>query len=163
MFQRAEDGAAAIEFGLVAIPFLALLLFMIEIGIMLVTEYSIQNGVEQASRIIRVSGQGTMSGEELLNEVCDRAAIVGNCETRLGLSVTSAEGFADVDTPLIADVAPGGVTNFNPGPPGDAVVIVATYDWEFITPFLRPLANDPANPDVRRLHGITTFRTELLE
>ena len=160
-FWRAEDGATAIEFAIVAMPFFFVIGVIMEIGIMLFTEYSIQNAVEGASRIIRVSGTGTMSGEEFRQRICDQGALVKNCETRLGLAVESAGNFQGLDVPNISDIAPGSVLGFTPGTPGDAVVIVATHDWEFIFPFMKPLAN-VEGIDARRLHGIAAFRTEEL-
>ena len=161
-FRRAEDGATAIEFAIVAVPFFFLLGVMMEIGIMLFTEYSIQNAVEGAGRMIRVAGPGTMSGEEFRQTICDQGALVRDCETRLGLAVESAGSFQGLDVPSISDIDRGSVVSFTPGAPGDAVVIVATLDWEFIFPFMRPLAN-VEGIDARRLHGIAAFRTELLE
>ena len=162
MFRRAEDGTTAIEFGLLAMPFFLLMFVIIELGMILFTEYAIQFGVEESSRILRTAGQGTMTGEEFRDMICDRAAVVINCNQRLGLSVTSASRFADVEHPRIANIQPGDVSAFTPGTAGDAVVVIATYDWAFISLFMSPLAN-LANPNARRLHGIAAFRTELLE
>jgi hypothetical protein len=161
-FRRAEDGATAIEFALVAMPFLFLLGVILEIGIMMFTEYSIQNAVEQAGRIMRVAGPGTMSGEEFRAMICERGALVKDCETRLGLAVKGAGNFQGLEVPGILSIAPGSVQSFTPGAPGNAVVIVATHDWEFIFPFMSPFAN-VEGINARRLHGIAAFRTELLE
>jgi len=161
-FRRAEDGATAIEFAIVAMPFFFLLGVIMEIGIMLFTEYSIQNAVEQAGRMLRVAGPGTMTGDEFREMICDQGALVRDCETRLGLALESAGNFEGLEVPEISSIAPGNVLSFTPGAPGDAVVIVATHDWEFIFPFMRPLTN-VEGIDARRLHGIAAFRTELLE
>ena len=161
-FRRAEDGATAIEFAIVAMPFFFLLGVIMEIGIMLFTEYSIQNAVEQAGRMLRVAGPGMMNGDEFREMICDQGALVRDCETRLGLAVESAGNFEGLEVPEISSLAPGTVLSFTPGAPGDSVVIVATHDWEFIFPFMRPLAN-VGGIDARRLHGIAAFRTELLE
>ena len=42
---KSEDGAAAVEFALVAFPFFMIMGCICETGIMLFTEYSIQAGV----------------------------------------------------------------------------------------------------------------------
>ena len=162
MFWRAEDGVTAIEFGLLAIPFFLMMFVIIELGMILFTERAIQFGVEEASRTIRTAGPGTMTGVQFRNMICNQAAVVIDCNERLGLSVTSARRFTDVANPSIANIEPGDVSAFTPGAAGDAVVVIATYDWAFMTLFMRPLAN-LANPNARRLHGIAAFRTELLE
>jgi Flp pilus assembly protein TadG len=162
MFRRAEDGTTAIEFGLLAMPFFLLMFVIVELGMILFTQNAIQFGVEESSRILRTAGRGTMTGEQFREIICNRAAVVIDCNESLGLSVTSARRFADVAHPGIADIQPGDVSAFTPGTAGDAVVVIATYDWAFISLFMRPLAN-LANPNARRLHGIATFRTELLE
>lgn len=162
MFRRAEGGTTAIEFGLLAMPFFLMMFVIMELGMILFTENAIQFGVEESGRILRTAGPGTMTGVDFRDMICNRASVVIGCNERLGLSVTSARKFADVANPGIADIEPGDVSAFTPGGAGDAVVVIATYDWEFISLFMRPLAN-LANPNARRLHGITAFRTELLE
>lgn len=162
MFRRAEDGTTAIEFGLLGIPFFLLMFVIIELGMILFTQNAIQFGVEESSRILRTAGRGTMTGEQFRDIICNRAALVIDCNSRLGLSVTSARRFTDVANPGIADIQPGAISAFTPGAAGDAVVVIATYDWAFISLFMSPLAN-LADPNARRLHGIAAFRTELLE
>ena len=50
---KSEDGAAAVEFALVAFPFFMIMGCICETGIMLFTEYSIQAGVQEAARQIK--------------------------------------------------------------------------------------------------------------
>ena len=50
---KSENGAAAVEFSLVAFPFFMVMGCICETGIMLFTEYSIQAGVQDAARQIR--------------------------------------------------------------------------------------------------------------
>ena len=49
-FKRSQGGATAVEFALVAAPFLYLLMAIFETGLMLFSEYVIENGVAKAAR-----------------------------------------------------------------------------------------------------------------
>lgn len=157
-FGRAREGATAIEFALVAVPFFMVIGWILEIGIMLFTEYALQNAVQDASRTIRTGAAATMTGPQFLQEVCNNGSVVNDCGARLGIAVESAGTFAGITVPAIDTIGPG-VQSFNSGGPEAAVTVIATYDWEFIFPFMQPLSN-VAGGNARRLHGMAVFRSE---
>ncbi len=157
-FGRARNGATAIEFAFVIVPFFFVIGCIVEIGAMLTTEYSLQNAVQDAGRIIRTGGAVSMSGTDFRDEVCNKRAAVKNCTTTLGVSVASAANFTALVVPDIASIGPG-VHNFSSGASGEAVAVIATYDWQFIFPFMRPLSN-VAGANFRRLQGMAVFRNE---
>lgn len=50
---RSDQGSAAIEFGFIAPVFFALMLGILEIGVMMFTQFALQNSVMSAARLIR--------------------------------------------------------------------------------------------------------------
>ena len=157
--RRAQEGTTAIEFALVAAPFFFLVGCILEIGIMSFTEYTLQNAVEEAGRTIRIGGATTMTGSDFRTEICSKAVTISNCDTRLGLAVVSAGTFTGLSVPAIKSVRFSASPSFTPGNGGQAVAVIATYDWQFVFPFLRPLSNLPG-VNARLLHGIAVFRNE---
>src|SRR5947209_3403732 len=85
-FFKSDAGATAVEFALVAFPFFYVLGCICETGLMLFTEYVLQNSVQDAARLVR-TGQVTASDGTLLisaadfkTDVCKTVSIIINCE-----------------------------------------------------------------------------------
>jgi Flp pilus assembly protein TadG len=164
-FGRDMDGSTAIEFAMVAGPLFFLIGCIIELGTMLFVEYTLQNAVQEAGRVLRTGQAQTMSGEDFKETICSRTAAIRACNTSLGLYVESANSFRDLNNPPAImprdplTVIPGVTNVFDRGITQQAVSVIATYDWTFVFPFMRPLSNITGS-NVRRLHGITVFRNE---
>ena len=60
-FRRDEDGATAVEFGLIALPFIALMMATIEIALVFFAGQALETAVDTASRLIR-TGQAQQDG-----------------------------------------------------------------------------------------------------
>lgn len=85
-FRRDERGAAAVEFGLVALPFFMLLAAIIETALLFLADQILETAVGDASRLIRTgqatdtSSDGTaFSHAEFTQKVCDRLYILFDC------------------------------------------------------------------------------------
>ena len=165
-YKKSEDGATAVEFALVAAPFFWLLLGIFEAGLMLFSEYVIENGTAQASRMIRtgqVQDQG-MTQEQFKQQVCSGMAAFLDCENRLYVDVQAFEDFDDVNTVSAVD-NDGELTeditanaNYDPGSELEVVVVRVYYDWKLFTPGISKLA-DLANGR-RLLSSSAAFRNE---
>src|SRR5207302_303042 len=147
-FGKAQGGVTAIEFAFVGGPFLYLLCVIFETGLMLFSEYVIENGVADAARMIR-TGQvqsGNMSAGDFKNIVCGNLARFLNCSSNLYLDVRKFTAFSAITLPppitngdLSADVSTS--ASFQPGGPMDVVVVRAYYTWTLYLPGLDHLAN----------------------
>jgi Flp pilus assembly protein TadG len=158
-FRQAQEGATAIEFALVALPFFFVVGIIIEMGIMTLAESELHDAVNKASRTISTGNATMMTGSQFRDEICNRVNTISNCNTRLGLTVISASTFGNLAVPAIGNIGFQPAPNFQPGGAEDAVAVVATYDWQIVFPFMRALSNMPAG-DVRRLHGMAVFMNE---
>jgi Flp pilus assembly protein TadG len=168
---KSESGSAAIEFAMVGAPFFFLLGCIIEIGLMIFVEGSIQAAVTKASRDLR-TGQAqnaNVTAAQFKSKVCELAGIVVDCGKITVYVDAAANGsFATLraNLPSFVDVGPKpdgtpNATAFNCGAPSIPVGIVASYDWKFAFPFLAPLENvDSASGSTRRLYGIAIGRNE---
>ncbi len=171
-FTRSERGATAIEFALVAGPFFFLLGGIIETGIMLFTEYVLQNATQTAARTVRTGqasatdGTPLMSASEFKDIICDTVELVVDCAGKVTVYVDNGSDFVDLEgimpEPLdigpATDGSPYPVT-FNPGARLRAATVVATYDWDFAFSFLELLGN-VNDGEARRVFGIAIFRNE---
>ena len=160
---RDRAGATAVEFAMIAAPFFFLLFAMIEIAAVFFTSTVLENAVLEASREIR-TGQaqtGGMSAGEFRQEVCDRIAVIGDCD-RLEIDVKVFEDFDTVDqsSPILADGSMDDSSfGWDPGDAGDIVLVRVFYRWTLMTPnFGGALSNMAGNQ--RLITAATVFRNE---
>jgi Flp pilus assembly protein TadG len=172
-FSKSERGATAVEFAMLGIPFFWIFMVIFETGAMLFAEYSIQASVQQAARLVR-TGQATnnaLSQQQFKDEICEMADIVIDC-TKLKVYVNNYPSFTALrnNLPDIDAIATSPPT-FAVGGSLQSSAVVATYDWNFITPFMGGYVPKNSNTPIlgfgninggtaRRLVGITIFRNE---
>jgi len=134
-FLADENGATAVEFGLVAAPFIALLVATIQTFLVLFASQLLETVVTQSSRLI-LTGQvqsANMTQSQFAQQVCDQVLILFNC-SGLMIDVQSPASFsaANTSTPTLTFNAQGQVTNtwqYNPGTAGQVVVVRVMYQW----------------------------------
>lgn len=162
-FARARDGAAALDFAIVAIPFFLFLLAVIEIGYMFFLSVMIDNAALASARKVR-TGQMQMVGassEDFWEDVCTNISIVAPCDGHLFIDVRTYESFSSTQEP---DPITNG--NFDPsglqvdfGGAGDIVLVRVYYLWDVFFPNLGTgLSN--VNGGMRVLTSVVAFRNE---
>jgi len=164
-FIKDKQGVTAIEFALVGAPFLYLLCVIFETGLMLFSEYIIENGVNRASRMIR-TGQVQINGmtsAQFKNEICGKLANFLDCQNKLHVDVRKFSNFSSISLPnayngqeLSADVTTA--AKFQPGVALDVVVVRTYYEWQLFVPGLSQLGN--LSGGRRSLTAGAAFRNE---
>ena len=153
-FALCRKGATAIEFALVAAPFLALLVAMFETALVFFAGRVLDEVTEEASRYI-LTGQAqksNMTQSQFLTYVCtgsNTATLVSalfNCNN-LMVNVQNYTNFASASTssPTLSFNANGTVSNtwnYSPGAQGSIVVVQVMYQWPIV---LGPLGFNLSN------------------
>jgi Flp pilus assembly protein TadG len=153
-FIRDSKGATAVEFALVATPFLAILAALIQAFLVFFAQSVLENAVRQSSRQI-LTGQVQTQDASLSQAaamaafhqtVCNSAAVLFTC-TGLMVDVQVANNWSSANTgmPVLTYNSDGSVGNtwqFNPGNAGDIVVVRVMYLWPV---FFGPLAYNWGN------------------
>jgi Flp pilus assembly protein TadG len=162
-FKKNRDGATAVEFALIAGPFFFFLLALIEIAAVFFAETVIENAVLESARLIR-TGQlqgGGGDAAAFRDEVCQRIDVIANCDEMV-FEVAVFDNFGSVEaTPPIGDdgTLNGGNMGFDPGTPGDIVLVRVYYSYPLILPnMFGTVANLPDNH--RLIQSSTVFRNE---
>lgn len=162
-FAHDREGAAAIEFAIVALPFFMLLFAVMEIGFMFYVNTMIDNATAEAARKIR-TGEIQMAGasaDDFWDEVCDNVQIVAACDGRLFVDVRTFDSFAGTrqDDPVTnGDFDPSGLQS-DFGESGDIVLVRVYYVWDVFFPSLGTgLSN--LNGGKRLLSSTAAFRNE---
>ena len=135
---RTQGGAAALEFSLVAAPFLALLVSLFQTGMVFFASRVLDEVVANSSRYI-MTGQAQTAGisrSGFATYVCSQTIALFNCNNFM-INVQNYNSFsaASTSTPTLTFNSQDQVTNswaWSPGNPGDIVVVQVMYQWPVV-------------------------------
>lgn len=149
--KRRREGAAAVEFAMVALPFFILMLAIFEVALVLTVSALLEAATLSSARLVR-TGQitETMDKQDFKREICARMAIFGGqCLRNIVVDVRPVEGFRSLPTPNAPPAIPSPVvdngngpeldedrTVFDKGNPRDLMLVRVWYHQPTITPFL---------------------------
>lgn len=155
---RSRDGAAAIEFALLAIPYFVIVIAILETFIAFTGEQLVANAVETMSRKLRTGqitaglGRSTdMNRDQFRTAFCGEVSILITCSaaeiatpSKLYLDVRSFTTFANIPTTIprsstaaFSDLDTSSF-KYTPGGPGTINMVRAYYRWQIITDLVRP-------------------------
>ena len=161
---RQQDGATAVEFGLVAAPFLALVFAIIETGLVFFSGQMLEAAAAASARLI-MTGQAQTQGltqATFKNAVCGKIHGLLDCNNGVYVDVRTYTSFANISITNPID-ANGNLINdftYQLGGPGDIVVMRLLYQWPVYVSLLglNGLSNMSGNK--RLLVATVTFRNE---
>jgi Flp pilus assembly protein TadG len=161
-FVRQQDGAAAVEFGLVAAPFLALMFAIIETALVFFAGQALETAAADSARLI-MTGQAQNAGYDqtkFKEAVCGKIYGLFNCNGGLFVDVKNYPTFASIPAGKpITDGVMDTTTGYSPGNPGDIVVVKLMYQWPVFVPLLGLNLSDMSNGK-RLLMSTVAFRNE---
>jgi Flp pilus assembly protein TadG len=163
-FARGEDGAAAIEFGMVAAPFLALMYAIMETALVFFASQTLETAVADSARLI-MTGQAqsqSFDAAAFKTQVCSKIGGLFDCAGGLYVDVKTYSSFGAVDNSAPIDANGNLKTSsfgYTPGGPGDIVVVRLMYQWTTYASLLNfNLGNMAGNK--RLLMATAAFRNE---
>src|SRR5713101_2408882 len=131
---RRQDGSAAVEFGLVAAPFLALVFAIMETSVIFFAGQALETAVADSSRLIMTGQAQTqnppMSADDFKAAVCAKIYGLFDCQNTLYVDVQTFTSFDNMTLNNPVD-AQGNYQNlkYQPGVPGSIVVVRLFYQW----------------------------------
>jgi Flp pilus assembly protein TadG len=163
-FTKDQSGATAVEFGIVAVPFFALLFAILETAMAFFAAETLETAVSNASRLIR-TGQAQQQGltaATFKDAVCGQLDYLFSCSSGLYIDVKTFPTFGAVDLTTPRDVA----GNFKktglgyvPGKGSDIVVVRGYYEWPvFVNKLGNNLSDQPNGTHL--LVAVAAFRNE---
>jgi Flp pilus assembly protein TadG len=163
--RRGKGGATAVEFALIAPVFVALLIAILQVGIVFFAEQALQTASVIASRLV-LTGQAqnsAMTQAQFQNAICPTVQTLFSC-ANIMVDVQNYSSFstANISTPTLTYDSQGNVTNtwsFAPGTAGSIVVVRFIYQWPVIGgPLGFAISNLPNGK--RLMMGVSAFRVE---
>ncbi len=157
-FRRERDGAAALEFALLAIPFLMLVFATFETFLAFAGEQLMNDAVDTMARKIRTGeitfglGKPTdMTESEFREAFCAEVSLLRMCSSteaatpaKLYLDIRQFSTFTDMpkDVPLVSNAPYSDLDTsefaFSPGGPETKNMVRAYYRWQVMTDLIRP-------------------------
>ena len=140
-FAGARRGATAVEFALVAVPFLALVFAIFDLGMMFLVSTTMESSAQDRARTLR-TGQFQSSGGTAASykaAICaDLGWLTSDCNANLYVDVRTYPQFANPSTPnpVANQSFNANALTFNPGAACSIVLVRAFYQWPLLTPFL---------------------------
>jgi len=162
-FARDRDGASALEFAIVAPFFFGLLFAILETALMFFASQTLETMTQESARMI-LTGQAQNDGykaADFKTYVCNQIPAMFSC-SNIYVDVQSYSTFSAIT--FNNQINPDGSfnstnLNYNPGNPGDIVVVRVFYPWQlFVTGLGYNIAN-MANSQ-RLLVATATFVNE---
>ena len=145
-WRKDDSGVTAIEFAMVATPFVLLLFGIMSVCLYYFANFTIENAVWQAARAIRTGqlqqSQGAYTGAvtnadrktAFKKALCDRAPTFLDCQSKAVVIVQSNANFSGISEPscsnngtIVSDSSAG----FNTGGAGAVVLVTVCYPWDF--------------------------------
>lgn len=148
-FLRAREGAAAVEMALVATPFFALIIAALQLGLVYLSQSTLEIATEKAARSV-LTGTAQAAGttqQQFLSVVCSKLPALLSCSNLMvDAQVYSSFSGSDTSAPTITYKADGTISNqwkYNIGGPNDIVVLRVLY--------LLPVVSGPLNFNISNM------------
>lgn len=153
LFRRDEAGSVTIEFVIMVPFFLGLFFSSVELGLMTMRHSYLERALDLTVRDIRLSTGFTPSHDQLVEDICERTAMIPNCKDNLQLEMATKDprNYVELDSNTLCtdrsntDTNP--VTRFEDGSENELMVLRACAKVSPIFPtsaFGAGLAKDDA-------------------
>jgi Flp pilus assembly protein TadG len=171
LFTRAQQGAAALEFALIAVPFIALLLAIFQTAVVMFAAQLLESATETAARQIMTGQAQGYTQAQFRNLICPSSSggtpaanalpALIDC-SKLIIDVRVASNFSGADTSKNVFTSPS-QAQFNPGGPSTINVVRVLYQ---LPPYIGILGGSTnifgvtGGPMTNVIMGIAVFQTE---
>ncbi len=162
---RSEGGAVAVEFAMVALPFIFIIFSIFELALILLIYSTLENGMGDAARTIRTGSLQTAGGataSSFRNAICANLGwLQSDCQAKLQVDVRTLSQFTNpsVTDPYATGNFDSTQVQFSPGAQGSIVLVRAWYPWPLIMPSMNA-ALSRANNGTALILATTTFKNE---
>jgi Flp pilus assembly protein TadG len=163
-FVREQSGAAAVEFAMVAAPFLGMIFAIMETAMVFYAGQVLETAAADSARLI-MTGQAQTQGwteVQFKQQVCLKVHALFDCNSGLfHMDVKSYPTAATVDVskPIENGVLQTGKFGYSPGCPGNIVVVRLMYQWQVYVSLLGLNLSDLGEKK-RLLLATVAFRNE---
>jgi Flp pilus assembly protein TadG len=162
-----DSGVVAIEFAMLSVPFIILLMGIVECSVLYGSGIVLEGASAEAGRLIRTGqAQDSADPEALFKEkLCEQVADIIPCDEiqyeviKMGASFANFDDFAphfDAD----GNFVPQG---FDAGGSNDVILIRSVYQYTYLVPFIAAIMNGGESASRVMLMSTTVIKNEPFE
>jgi Flp pilus assembly protein TadG len=160
-FARRQDGAAAVEFAMVALPFLSLLFAIIETALVFFAGQTLEAAAAEASRLIMTgqAQQANYTAADFKNQVCARIYGLFDCASGMTVDVKNYSTFGSINNtaPVSNGAFDSSKTGYSLAGPGCIQVVTLYYQWPV---YITMLGLSNLNGGSRLMSATAVFKNE---
>ena len=162
--RRDRDGAAAVEFAMVAAPFFFMLFAILELGLIFITSSVLENALHDSARLVR-TGQADLNGiseSQFETDLCERMSVFqADCAAKTSIDVREITQFrtANPPDPTSGETFDDKDLEYLPGQPGSLMLVRVWYEYTIVTPFVSQAITRTGNGSAM-ITAATSFRNE---
>jgi Flp pilus assembly protein TadG len=132
-FVRQRRASTTLEFGLVAAPFIALTVGILQTAVVFFAGQALETGAATASRLI-MTGEAQTQGwnaTQFKQQVCAAISGILNCASSVYVDVQDCTSFAacNLSLPISSGTFNASSLGYNPGGPGDKIRVRLYYQY----------------------------------
>lgn len=156
-----EDGAVAIEFAMVGLPFLLLGFAILETALVFMADINLIHATSETARKVRTHQAGIETVEKFVEDVCSKIVFIPNCASELKAEVKVYNNFDSIsnDSPLDKDGDLKNNFTFNKGTAGSVITVRTFYEWKLFASLPKIGLSNMENGS-RLVEGFAAFRNE---
>jgi Flp pilus assembly protein TadG len=131
-------GATAVEFGVLILPFMLVLMFIIDVSLMSLADSLLSRALHQVAREIKTGQAATKTASMFKDELCTASLGLFNCSTNVYLNVQVVSSFSNISfyNPVNSDGTLKTTFAFDVGSAGDYMLVQGFLKWKSPTAFL---------------------------
>jgi Flp pilus assembly protein TadG len=140
----------AVEFAMIALPFLALVFATVELGMMFLVSTTLESSAQEVSRTVR-TGQFQSAGlaaGDYKDSICNNLGwLAADCQANLYVDIRTFPSFAAVtsNVPVTNGAIDPTQMAFTPGAACSIVLARAFYNWTLLAPALSGVTHMSGN------------------
>ena len=160
-----EDGSTAIEFSLMAIPYVMLTMGIIEVSLMYASASLLEGATSKAARLVRTGQIQQAAGDPeaiFRDAICSYTTALIQCDD-VQIEVVPIDSFADYSNYEATYDEDGNLVpqGFDAGGSNDEILIRAVYQYKMMTPFVGQILSGATGS--RRFVSTIVLQTEPYE
>jgi len=162
--KRKREGAAAVEFAMVAIPFFLMIFSILELGVVFVLDSVLETAAMESGRLIRTgqANEQNFDKDKFKTQVCNKMVVFkSDCASRMTVDVRVIPKFSapNAPDPVTNNAMDPNKTIYNGGQAGSLILVRVWYTHPLVTPLLSQ-AVSRVGPGKVLLSATTAFRNE---
>ncbi|MBO6754896.1 MAG: pilus assembly protein [Roseibium sp.] len=160
-YTKDREGATAVEFAIIGLPFLTIMLGIFEFGLAFFVNRIVDNAVLETSRLIRTGQATTFDATDFEDALCDNLSTLFCHRSRISFdidTITTFAGSSALESMLDVDGQPKD-SSFTVTGPTEIVVVRVIYRWPMFSALFRFDEGDTGSNE-RFLYSTFVFRNE---